>query len=258
MDSGLDKWVFDRLEKLYMQFVGFRKAFIRVLITRLFLAFLLIALAFAVYYVGYLNEHGSPINLSVVLSDFYTNLSSELIGIVITVILVDVLAAVRQQHNERDNLVLQVASPINMFAVEAIRILDNKGWHRDGTLWHKNLHNANLANANLREFDFRGSILDRADLSDTDLSATNFRRSGLRSVNFKNAYMVGTALLGADLSHANLEGATLVEVHFDNDTILPDGSSWTRDTDMARFCDPNHSDFWRSPSSISPASPKAV
>lgn len=254
MNSRFDEWIFRQFENLYMRYVQTRYTLVRILITRFFLAILLIAIAFAVYYLGYRNENDTPMNLSMVLSDFYVNLSSELIGIVITVILVDVLSAMRQQYSERENLVLQVSSPVNMFAIEAIRILENKGWHRDGTLWRRNLHNANLKDAYLREFDFRDSILDRADLSNTDLAATNFCRSGLRSVNFKGAHMAGTALLGADLSHANLEGVMLGEVYWDNKTILPDGTFWTEDTDMARFYDPSHPNFWHSPSSISPAS----
>jgi len=27
--------------------------------------------------------------------------------------------------------------------------------------------------------------------------------------------------------------------------ILPDGSKWTPDTDMTRYTDPNHPDFWQ-------------
>jgi len=39
---------------------------------------------------------------------------------------------------------------------------------------------------------------------------------------------------------AHLERAKLAE-----HTTLPDGTRWKPDTDLARFTDPDHPDFWR-------------
>jgi uncharacterized protein YjbI with pentapeptide repeats len=48
-----------------------------------------------------------------------------------------------------------------------------------------------------------------------------------------------------NLGGANLQGAILKRANLDEFTILPDGTKWTPDTDMARFTDPDHPDFWR-------------
>jgi hypothetical protein len=55
------------------------------------------------------------------------------------------------------------------------------------------------------------------------------------------------------LSGANLQGADLTGAKFDENTTLPDGTKWTPDTDMTRFTDPEHPEFWRSDIKWSPA-----
>jgi hypothetical protein len=39
----------------------------------------------------------------------------------------------------------------------------------------------------------------------------------------------------------------------DETVTLPDGTNWTSDTDMMRFTDPAHPQFWRSDEPNSPA-----
>ncbi|MBZ0278327.1 MAG: pentapeptide repeat-containing protein [Anaerolineae bacterium] len=249
----MDEKLFNLFGQTYMWFVQARNAISRILSNRLFLVSLLLVGAIWIYYTGYVTEHDSPPTFWDLLKDFYVNVSSGIVGIVITVVLVDTLAIIRQKHNEKEALVLQLASPNNMIAVEALRILRAKGWHRDGTLWHRNLHNANLAGADLRESDFRGSILSGAKLTGADLSAANFTGAELRFVDFKDANIMGTRLLGSDMSDANLEKASLIEVYLDRSSVLPDGTTWTSDTIWACFSDSTHPNFWRSNNSRSPA-----
>jgi len=52
---------------------------------------------------------------------------------------------------------------------------------------------------------------------------------------------------------SNLQGATLDGATFDQTTTLPDKTLWTPDTDMTRFTDPDHPQFWRSENPWSPA-----
>jgi hypothetical protein len=56
-----------------------------------------------------------------------------------------------------------------------------------------------------------------------------------------------------NLGGASLHSSSLQNAEFDEDTKLPDETIWTPDTDMARFTDPNHPDFWRSDDPNSPA-----
>jgi uncharacterized protein YjbI with pentapeptide repeats len=64
-------------------------------------------------------------------------------------------------------------------------------------------------------------------------------KGDLSEANLSEANLEGARLRGASLSEARLAGANLQY------TALPDGTSWTPDTDMARFIDFEHPDFWR-------------
>ncbi|MCA9904034.1 MAG: pentapeptide repeat-containing protein, partial [Anaerolineae bacterium] len=81
--------------------------------------------------------------------------------------------------------------------------------------------------------DLRGALLVGADLSGAELNSTN--------------------LAQAVLINANLADALFVDVTFDASTTLPDGTHWTPDTDLSRFTDPDHPQFWRSDNPVSPA-----
>ena len=79
--------------------------------------------------------------------------------------------------------------------------------------------------------------------------------------NLENADIRYCDLSGALLFCAYFEGATFENVTFDENTILPDAvevgwddserqifdKHWTPDTDMSRYTDPNHPDFWKPP-----------
>jgi hypothetical protein len=50
-----------------------------------------------------------------------------------------------------------------------------------------------------------------------------------------------------------MEYAILDDAQWDETTILPDGTFWTAEVDLARFTDPKHAEFWRSDELGSPA-----
>ena len=64
----------------------------------------------------------------------------------------------------------------------------------------------------------------------------------LQQANLWQARLQGATLALADLQVANLYGA-----EFDMETVLPDGTGWTPQTDMQRFTDPTHPGFWYKP-----------
>ncbi len=235
----------DVTTSIYEWLVRISHRLARILIARTTLTLTLLLIAGGIYFAGYASARTIPLDFKTVANDLYINLSSELIGIAVTVALVDLLASIRQQYTEKQLLIHQLTSPNNMFAIEAARILENKGWHRDGTLWRKNLHFANLSNAHLRDFEFRNSILDKSNLSNSDLGTTNFTKAGLRLVNLTAAQLAGTILRGADLTGANLRNASIVDIQIDETTILPDGKRWSQQEDLFRFTDPDHPNFWK-------------
>ena len=119
---------------------------------------------------------------------------------------------------------------------------------RGANLYAADLSEASLSGANLSEASLREADLPRADLCRALLCGADLTHADLRS-----AYLIEADLRGADLTHADLSeadlskadlrGADLTGANIDVDTILPDGTKWTPDTDMGRFTDPAHLDY---------------
>ena len=63
----------------------------------------------------------------------------------------------------------------------------------------------------------------------------------------KEPSLRGARLVGAILLEATLVDADLRDVQFSEHTMLPDGTKWTPNTNMARFTDPDYADFWNPP-----------
>lgn len=129
----------------------------------------------------------------------------------------------------------------------------------EGTkLWVTNLEGAILRDANLQQASLHRANLRRAYLMDANLKEANLEYADL-----EGAVLLPTTLEGTNLFGANLKGAVLWDtlphranipgLAFYESTILPDGTKWKRGTDMTRFTDPYHRNFWRSGDSNSPA-----
>ena len=129
----------------------------------------------------------------------------------------------RKAEQYKSDVIRRMGSAVHDVAIEAAEEAKAHGWLYDGSL-----QGAYLVGA-----DLRGALLIGADL--------------------ERAYLVSADLRGAFLSCANLRGARLKAACFDDGTRLPDGTNWMPGTDMARFTDPQHPDFWRSDYLLSPA-----
>jgi hypothetical protein len=220
---------------------------------------------------GYLVEKGvwtfvEPIQT--LIQAFYANFSTELLSIVVTIVVIDTIIERRAVAQQKADLILQMSSPDNAFAVEAARILKARGWGFEGDA---TLHGAQLRWASLQGVNIEGVSLQQANLWEVNLDRAflvraNLQGADLRVVNLQGALMMGVNLRGALLDEANLQGARLdditvygpqgpetVKTSFDEDTTLPDGSHWTPLTDMRRFTNPDHPNFWRSDDPDSPA-----
>lgn len=160
----------------------------------------LLIIALLIGVLGYINQYSGLFKPIPLFEEFYANLSTELVSIALTVLVIDKLNDRRVIQQEKDALILQMGSPINSIAREAVRMLRTRDWLTNGT----------LRGANLRWADLQNAYLSKANLSDADL----FR----------------ARLNGVHLQWSNLEGAKglkdeqLVHLHNLRGAIMPDGT----------------------------------
>jgi len=197
-------------------------------------------------------------------SGLLLNLGTELAGGAVTFILLEEILGGRKRKAE---LIREMGSPDNGIALRAVNELSAHGWLTDGSLRKVNLPLADLRGASFWTADLQEAFLLGAKLQRTPMFRANLQKADLSLANLQEAILAGANLKGAIMWDANLELAELVagvymgmkdnpetwEAEFDETTILPDGTNWTPDTDMERFTDPKHSDFWRSDNPDSPA-----
>lgn len=212
-------------------------------------------------------------------SGFWQNFSAEMFGVFLTFILFEQII---NRRALKRSLVRQMRSRAKDAAVRAVYELREEGWLEDGALRGGRFARVNLQGADLRfarlegadmgwanlegaclcGAELEGAALREAHLEGVDLGWANltgaylpFARlegAALLLANLEGANLCGAHLEGADLGWANLEGAALQEANLEG-TTLPDRSKWSAGTDMARFTDPAHPEFWRSDNPFSPA-----
>lgn len=103
----------------------------------------------------------------------------------------------------------------------ALRLLARRAWAQEEApvrLAKANLYEA----APLAEAHLCRAVLTGADLQDADLQDADLRDAVLENTNLRHAHLEGANLAGADV-----EVDSLREVHFDEETIWPDGTSST-------------------------------
>lgn len=209
----------------------------------------LLVLAAGITLIGALDQHPG---LDIIhfgqklFDDLYANLGTELASIALTILIIDRLNQRRADENKRDTLILQMGSPDNSFAIEAVRMLAARDWLKHGALKGAHLSRANLQGANLQQVILTDARLGLANLSHAKLTEAN-----LQCAYLQGAILEGTCLRGADLRGANLNDADLSRARLDNstcfspETILPDCTYWMPGADLTRFTNPQHPDFWR-------------
>lgn len=158
--------------------------------------------------VGLLGYIPGPIHIPI-LTDAFLDIRSELIGIGVTVILIDNANEILRTNEEKKRLILQMGSPDNAFAVEAVRQLRERGWLTDGSIKSANLCKANLQNADLEGANLESADLEGANLQEAILTTAILLGGGLFEANLQDAKLQFALLLGADLQKANLRGANL-------------------------------------------------
>lgn len=198
----------ERLQDLWLyQFIS-RVIDSLLTVRKLGLVLLILAILNAVtgYFIAHPGEFFSFQKLS---SDFYANASTELISIAFTVLIIDWLNHRSLDKYQKRSLILQMCSPDNVVAVEAVRQLRQNGWLTDGSL-----KGANLKEANLQSADLEGAILQGAILCNANLQGAKLSKANLRYVDFYEAKLHKASLEEADLQGARLEEADLSEADF--------------------------------------------
>jgi hypothetical protein len=185
--------------------------------------------------VGYLEK---PIPFIPYLTDFYVDNRSSFISIGITVLIIDNVNEMYRRREEKRRLILQMGSPDNSFAVEAIRQLRSRGLGFDNSLRNANLSGANLRGAkmiaanlpgaHLTEANLEGawlcvSDMTRAELILADLTGADLSGALLVQVNFDRAKLFEANLGGADLTGAKVDAIQLAQVKSLDKTTMPDG-----------------------------------
>jgi hypothetical protein len=203
------------------------------------------------------------------IADLLGGLVPEAVGIIFTVVFIDVLYRRREEKHRikdlQEQLVRDASSLVNDVAVNAVHQIRKRGWLEgdDGLLKGANLSQANLSQAKLEYANLEGvslviahlekAKLYQAKLEGARLGVAHLEGASLWKTHLEAADLTFAHLEGADLALANLKGADLRDATFDARTILPDESRWTPDTDLSRFTNPQHPDFWRSDDPDSPA-----
>jgi len=159
-----------------------------------------------------------PFPYFAVLTDFYIGMRSELVGIGLAVIIIANANDWMNRRAEKDRLILQMGSPDNAAAIEAVRQLRSRGWLFDGTLRRAHLVMAELSGANL----FMAKLF-KAELNGAELNGADLRGADLRGAYLVKAELNGAKLNRAYLFKANLFKAKLSGVRYTTDTTWPIG-----------------------------------
>jgi hypothetical protein len=185
------------------------------------------------------------------------DLFPEAAGILFTIVVLNQLAEKRNKRELKEALIRQLGSQSNDFALEAKRQLEGLDW-LDEALARKRFRHADwqgsvLVNMNLVDSDLRDVKLMRTLLMNTNMAGANLRDAKLTNADLTHASLTRTDLIGTIMTGADLTDVDVTDCRTDSRTILPDGTYWTPDKDMARFTDQNHPEFWRSDDPNSPA-----
>ncbi len=178
-------------------------------------------------------------------------LAAPAIVIAIAVVAVDALFRMRGDLLEKERIIRQMGSRNNHFALDAARIVIDRGWHRDGSLagagfdradlrgltmssahlagasfMYAGLRDAELMFANLRSArlgssDLRSANLSFSDLESAVLGLADLENASLGRCSLRDAHLEGANLRNAFLEHAEMEGVHLEQAIYDSKTRWP-------------------------------------
>ncbi len=194
-------------------------------------AIMILVLGIIVVVAGYAIQHPDGFSLKALVTDFYANAGTTLIGIAATVLIIDALNKRRDTKSEQRRLVREMGSSDNGIALRAVREIMAHGYHWDGLLRSASFERADLRGADLLSADMSGSMFHHADLTGAQLFGADLRRavfwhSKLIGANLREADLDGASFVWADLRGARVTRKQLATASCLRGAILPDGSCY--------------------------------
>ncbi len=122
---------------------------------------------------------------------------------------IDELNRRRSAQEYKRDIIRQMASRSNDFALDAARIAKDEGWLEDGSLAKYSFKSANLAGADLWRANFTEGFLWEANLTGSQLSNASLARALLMRANFTGAHLLFADFTNAQLNQATFTGASL-------------------------------------------------
>lgn len=152
-------------------------------------------------------------------SGYGVNLFTELLGIGVTVFIIDQLRAYRDKGSLKRRLVREAGSRSNDIAISAVSWLRAEGWLTgdDGLLQDKDLSGANLQNADLKGANLQNTTLYETQLQNAKLQGAEMQNAKLISADLcgagldKDSNLTDAILINANLREARLVGANLTD-----------------------------------------------
>lgn len=164
------------------------------------------------------------IGMSASKESWVRDIAPELIGIAVSIVIIDQIYAARAQkedtQREKSLVIYQLSSPDPDSSREAFKRIKDEGWLYDGSLYGANLRYANLA-----ELDLTGAYLVQSNLAGADLHSSNLTGAMLFAANLNNANLQRAILTGANLQNAtlysaNLQSAIIPRAHMQNSLLV--------------------------------------
>lgn len=171
-------------------------------------ALIILALGIGLLVVGFRILHpGISITLATLLPDFYANVVTTLVGVALTVLIIDALNRRRDDRLEKIRLIRDMGCGDNGIALRAVvEITENnlhlKGFLRNRHFWCARLAGAQLLSADLSYSSFHHADFTGAALYGAILRRTSFWHAQLRGLDFRDADLTDADFIYADLTHA--------------------------------------------------------
>lgn len=141
---------------------------------------------------------------------FHQNISPELVGIGLTVLIIDWANERREDAKLREQLLREMGARDNGVTQRALTEIKTRKWLYDGTMIGRNFRKASLDEAQLVN-----ACLENVNFSEASLTDANFILSKLNGANFWAATLVRADMREVDATSAKLTEAEMTDAKLD-------------------------------------------